>query len=157
MDAYPLRASGMGGLKSRTEGSCWDHFSVVFTFPEEVMVTFASKQFGEGYDDILCRMYGAEGVIDTHYAGSVAIWGKNPYEGGKSPGLYKDGAVRNIATFHDNVIGGRFSNLTTAPSVRSNLTTILGRTAAYHHAEVTWEQLMRSEEKMDPQLYGLKE
>ncbi len=157
MDAYPLQASGMGGLKSRTEGSCWDHFSVVFTFPEEVMVTFASKQFGEGYDDILCRMYGAKGVIDTHYAGSVAIWGKNPYEGGKSPGLYKDGAVRNIATFYENVTGGRFSNPTTAPSVRSNLTTILGRTAAYHRAEVTWEQLMRSEEKMDPQLYGLKE
>jgi myo-inositol 2-dehydrogenase / D-chiro-inositol 1-dehydrogenase len=157
MDAYPLQASGMGGLKSRTEGSCWDHFSVVFTFPEEVMVTFASKQFGEGYDDILCRMYGTKGVIDTHYAGRVAIWGKNPYEGGKSPGLYKDGAVRNIATFYENVTGGRFSNPTTAPSVRSNLTTILGRTAAYHRAEVTWEQLMRSEEKMDPQLYGLKE
>ena len=157
MDAHPLCARGMGGLKSRIEGSCWDHFSVVFTFPEEVMVTFASKQFGEGYDDILCRMYGTTGVVDTHYAGSVAIWGKNPYEGGKSPGMYKDGAVRNIATFYENVTGARFSNPTTAPSVRSNLTTILGRTAAYQRAEVTWEQLMKSEERLDPQLYGLKE
>ena len=154
---YPLRASGTGGLKSRTEGSCWDHFSVIFTFPEEVIVTFASKQFGEGYDDILCRMYGAKGTIDTHYAGSVAIRGKSPYEGGKSPGLYKDGAVRNIATFYDNVTESRFSNPTTAPSVRSNLTTILGRTAAYKRAEVTWEQLMKSEEKLDPQLHGLRE
>jgi len=157
MDAYPQRATGMGGLKSRTEGSCWDHFSVVFTFPEEVMVTFASKQFGEGYDDILCRMYGTKGVIDTHYAGSVAIWGKNPYDGGKSPGLYKDGAVRNIAAFYENVTGGHCSNPTTAPSVRSNLTTILGRTAAYERSEVSWEQLMQSEERLDPQLYGLKE
>jgi hypothetical protein len=144
-------------LKSRREGSCWDHFSVIFTFPEEVMVTFASKQFGEGYDDILCRMYGAQGVIDTHYAGSVAIWGKVPYAGGKSEGLYKDGAVRNIAAFYDNVTESRFSNPTTAPSVRSNLTTILGRTAAYNQAEVTWEQLMKSEEKLGPKLNGLKE
>ena len=157
MDSHPLCATGKGGLKSRLEGSCWDHFSVVFTFPEEVMVTFASKQFGEGYDDILCRMYGTKGVIDTHYAGSVAIWGKLPYEGGKSPGLYKDGAVRNIATFYDNVTGSRFSNPTTPPSLRSNLTTILGRMAAYARSEVTWEQLMKSEEKLDPQLYGLKE
>jgi len=157
MDNHPLRAVGKGGLKSRQEGSCWDHFSVIFTFPEEVIVTFASKQFGEGYDDIICRMYGATGVIDTHYAGDVAIWGKTPYAGGKSEGLYKEGAVRNIAAFYDDITGSRFSNPTTAPSVRSNLTTILGRTAAYEHSEVTWEQLMKSEEKLDPKLQGLKE
>ena len=157
MDGHPLRASGTGGLKSRREGSCWDHFSVIFTFPENVIVTFASKQFGEGYDDIICRMYGAKGVIDTHYAGNVAIWGKTPYLGGKSEGLYKDGAVRNIATFYKNVTERRFDNPTTAPSLRSNLTTILGRTAAYQQAEVTWEQLMKSEERLDPKLQGLKE
>jgi predicted dehydrogenase len=157
MDGHPLRASGTGGLKSRREGSCWDHFSVIFTFPENVIVTFASKQFGEGYDDILCRMYGAQGVIDTHYAGSVTIWGKVPYEGGKSEGLYKDGAVRNIAIFYENLTGSRFDNPTTASSVRSNLTTILGRTAAYQQAEVTWEQVMKSEEELDPKLKGLKE
>jgi myo-inositol 2-dehydrogenase / D-chiro-inositol 1-dehydrogenase len=157
MDGHPLRASGTGGLKSRREGSCWDHFSVIFTFPENVIVTFASKQFGEGYDDIICRIYGAKGVIDTHYAGNVAIWGKVPYQGGKSEGLYKDGAVRNIATFYENVTESRFDNPTTAPSLRSNLATILGRTAAYQQAEVTWEQLMKSEERLDPQLQGLKE
>jgi len=157
MDGHPLLATGKGSLKSRREGSCWDHFSVIFTFPEEVIVTFASKQFGEGYDDIICRMYGAKGVIDTHYAGNVAIWGKIPYTGGKSEGLYKEGAVRNIAAFYDDITASRFTNSTTAPSVRSNLTTILGRTAAYEHSEVTWEQLMKSEEKLDPRLEGLKE
>jgi len=157
MDNHPVRAWGKGGLKSRSEGSCWDHFSVMFTFPEEVIVTFASKQFGEGYDDILCRMYGAKGTIDTHYAGNVAIRGKVPYEGGTSEQLYKEGAASNIATFYDDVTQGRFSNPTTAPSVRSNLTTILGRTAAYKHAEVTWEQLMKSKERLDPKLQGLKE
>jgi predicted dehydrogenase len=157
MDNHPVCASGKGGLKSRSEGSCWDHFSVIFTFPDEVIVTFASKQFGEGYDDIVCRMYGAQGMIDTHYAGSVAIRGKVPYEGGNSPGLYKEGAASNIATFYDDVTQSRFSNPTTAPSVRSNLTTILGRTAAYKRAEVTWEQLMNSKERLDPGLHGLKE
>ena len=157
MDNHPVRAWGKGGLKSRSEGSCWDHFSVIFTFPEEVIVTFASKQFGKGQEDIVCRMYGSQGTIDTHYAGNVAIRGEVPYEGGKAQQLYGRGAERNIATFYDNVTQNRFSNPTTAPSVRSNLTTILGRTAAYKHAEVTWEELMESKEKLDPKLHGLKE
>ena len=157
MDNHPIRATGTGGLKSRREGSCWDHFSVIFTFPDEVIVTFASKQFGEGYDDIICRMYGAQGTIDTHYSGNVAIRGKVPYEGGTSEGLYKAGAVRNIAAFHDDIMQSRFANTTTAPSVRSNLTTILGRTAAYKRAEVSWEELMKSKERLDPKLHGLKE
>jgi predicted dehydrogenase len=157
MDKHPVRAWGKGGLKSRSEGSCWDHFSVIFTFPEEVIVTFASKQFGKGQEDIVCRMYGSQGTIDTHYAGDVAIRGEVPYEGGKAQQLYGRGAERNIAAFYDNVTQSRFSNPTTAPSVRSNLTTILGRTAAYKHAEVTWEELMKSKESLDPKLHGLKE
>ena len=40
---------------------------------------------------------------------------------------------------------------------RSNLTTILGRTAAYKRAEVSWEELMKSKERLDPKLHGLKE
>jgi predicted dehydrogenase len=152
-----VRAGGKGGLKSRSEGSCWDHFSVIFTFPEEVIVTFASKQFGKGYDDIVCRMYGAKGTIDTHYAGSVSIRGEVPYEGGKSEQLYRDGAVSNIATFYDDITQSRFSNPTTAPSVRSNLTTILGRMAAYKRVEVTWQRMMKSTERLDPKLRGLKE
>ena len=71
--------------------------------------------------------------------------------------MYEEGAVSNIATFYDDVTQSRFSNPTTAPSVRSNLTTILGRTAAYEHAEVTWEELMKSKERLDPKLHGLKQ
>jgi predicted dehydrogenase len=157
MDSHPVRARGTGGLKSRSQGNCWDHYSVLFTFSDDVIVTFASRQFGEGFDDILCRMYGANGTIDAHYAGSVAIRGKVPYEGGTSEHMFKEGAVRNIATFYDNVTQGRCSNPTTAPSLRSNLTTILGRTAAYQQAEVTWDELMKSQERLDPKLHGLKE
>jgi predicted dehydrogenase len=159
MDGHPVRAYGTGGRKywGPGEGNTWDHFSVIFTFPGEVIVTFASGQFMEGYDDIVCRMYGPKGTIDTHYAGSVWIHGTKPYEGGKSPHLYEDGAVHNIATFYDNVTKGEFSNPTVAPSVRSNLTTILGRTAAYKHAEYTWDELMKSEERLEPNLHGLKQ
>ncbi len=157
LENHPVRAYGRSALKSRTEGNCCDEFSVIYTFSEDVIVTFASRQNGDGYSDIGCRMYGAKGTIDTHYAGSVSIAGAVPYEGGLSPHLYEEGAARNIAAFHDDIIQNRFTNATVEPSVRSNLTTILGRTAAYRRTEVSWDELMRSEEWLDPKLQGLKE
>jgi predicted dehydrogenase len=157
LDSQPVRAIGTGGLKSRDLGDCWDHFSVIFWFPGEVIVSFCSKQYGTGWDDIVCRMYGTEGALDTHYAGDVSIRGKAPYSGGRDGMMYTSGVVRNIATFYDDITQGRFGNATVLPSVGSNLTTILGRMAAYKHAEVTWEEMMRSEERLDPHLAGLKE
>lgn len=156
LDAAPVRAYGSGGLGARTLGNCWDHFSVVYTFPGDVLVTFCSKQLGEGWSDILCRMYGVDGTVDTHYAGEVSIRGKAPFAGGKSPGLYANGAIQNIADFHQNITTGQFANETVPPSVRSNLTTILGRMAAYNHREVTWDEMMKSEERLTPKLEGLK-
>ncbi len=156
LDQAPARAYGTGGLKSRDLGTCWDHFSVIYTFPGDVILTFHSKQYGRGIDDICCRLYGLEGVVDTHYFGEVNIKGKTPYPGGKVQELYNNGAIRNIATFHRNITAADWTNKTVAPSVRSNLTTILGRMAAYRRTDVTWDEMMRSNEKLDPRIEGLK-
>lgn len=156
LDAAPLHAVGTGGRKARTAGDCWDHFSVIYTFPGDVVVTFMSKQLGDGWDDICCRMYGTDGTFDSHYFGEVSIRGRMPYRGGKIPNLYTDGAVANIAAFHEAVTTGDASNPTVAPSVRSNLTTILGRTAAWRHGKVTWDEMMAAREALSPDLSGLR-
>lgn len=156
LDAAPLRAVGTGGQKARTAGSCWDHFSVTYTFPGEVVVTFMSKQLGDGWDDICCRMYGTDGTLDSHYFGDVSIRGRLPYRGGKIPNLYTDGAVANIAAFHDSITGGDWSNPTVAPSVRSNLTTILGRTAAWRSGAVSWDEMMAASDRLEADLSGLR-
>ena len=49
------------------------------------------------------------------------------------------------------------SNPTVADSVRSNLVTILGRTAAYEGRVVTWDELMKSDARLVPELKGLKD
>jgi predicted dehydrogenase len=156
LDAAPLHAVGSGGQKARTAGSCWDHFSVSFTFPGEVLVTFCSKQLGDGWDDICCRMYGTEGTLDTHYFDEVSIRGRLPYRGGTIPNLFTDGAASNVATFHDSITRGEWSNPTVAPSVRSNLTTILGRTAAWRGAQVSWDEMMNAKEELRADLAGLR-
>jgi predicted dehydrogenase len=156
LDAAPLHAVGSGGQKARTAGTCWDHFAVIFTFPGDVVVSFSSKQLGDGWDDICCRLYGTEGTLDTHYFGEVSIRGKLPYRGGKMASLYQDGAVANIAMFHDSITRGDFSNATVAASVRSNLTTILGRTAAWRGARVTWDEMLSANETLEADLSGLR-
>jgi predicted dehydrogenase len=156
LDAQPVRAYGSGGRGARALGDCWDHFTVVLTFPGDVLVSFCSKQLGAGWDDILCRMYGTEGTVDTHYFGDVSIKGKTPYTGGRVENLYPNGVIRNIADFYDSVTQGRYANETVAPSVRSNLTTILGRMAAYGQREVTWQEMMTAGERLVPNLDGLK-
>jgi predicted dehydrogenase len=156
LDAAPLNAVGSGGRKARTAGTCWDHFSVSFTFPQDVLITFSSKQLGDGWDDICCRIYGTEGTLDTHYFDEVSIRGRLPYRGGKIANLYTDGAISNIATFHDSIARGDWSNPTVAPSVRSNLTTILGRTAAWRGGRVSWDEMMSANDELKADLSGLR-
>jgi myo-inositol 2-dehydrogenase / D-chiro-inositol 1-dehydrogenase len=156
LDAAPVRAIGAGGRARDYEGDCWDHFSVIYTFPGDVLVTFSSKQFGFAYDDILCRVHGTNGTADTHYGGKVFVRGKENGFSGNTPNIYEDGAVRNIALFHKCITEGDYENSTVAPSVRSNFTTILGRTAAYKRCEVTWPDMMKANEKWEFDTRGLQ-
>jgi predicted dehydrogenase len=157
LDAAPLRAFGVSGRTRQplANGVC-DNFSVIFDYPNDVRITFNSKQAGKFWEDIQCRVYGLEGVIDTHYFGVVKVLCDDAYNGGTMTNLYTDGVVNNIASFHKAITTSDFSNPTVAPSVRSNLTTILGRTAAYRRAEVTWEEMLAANEKWEAGFKGLK-
>jgi len=159
MNEPPVYAVGTGGRKVRTIGTCWDHFAVLFQYSNNVGVTFSSRQFnahGSKPDGIRNRMFGSKGVLETEYGGTVIIRGENFYRGGKTNEIFKQGAVNNIATFYESIIGGRFDNPTVEPSVRSNLVTILGRTAAYTGKKVYWDKLIKSTAKLEADLRGLK-
>lgn len=160
MGKPPLRAYGTGGRKFRSAGNCWDTFSVQYHYANDVAITFTSRQFnghGTRPEGIRVRMFGSEGVLETEYGGQVLLRGKQFYRGGDTAAIYEQGAVANIASFHRAVTGGDYTNPTVAESVRSNLVTILGRTAAYRGAVVTWDELLRSDERLVPDLKGLKE
>lgn len=156
VNANPIKAYGSGGRARPFVGDCWDHFEVLFYFPDNLVVTFSSKQVGFAYDDIMVRAHGMNGTAETHYGGKVWMKSREDAYNGTSPGIYQAGAEANIAAFHKAITSGDFSNPTVAPSVRSNLTTILGRTAAYKNAVVTWDEMMKANEKWEADLKGLK-
>lgn len=148
LKSHPLKAYGTGGRKARTEvGDCWDHFCVQYVYPNDVIVDFSSGQFTYGYDDICMRLYCSLGTADTHYGGPVYIEGKSfTWEGGKSSDIYEAGTVNNIRDFHQSITTGKYLN-NLVESAYSNLTSILGRMAAYQNKVVTWDDMIASNEK----------
>jgi myo-inositol 2-dehydrogenase / D-chiro-inositol 1-dehydrogenase len=160
MGQPPVSAYGTGGRKFRDVGTCWDTFSVVYQYADNVGITFSSRQFnghGTRPEGIRNRMFGSEGVLETEYGGQVLIRGKQFYRGGETSGIYQEGAVRNIAAFHESIQKKDVRNPTVPESVRSNLVTILGRTAAYKGTVVTWDEVLRTDERLDFDMTGLKD
>ncbi|MHB0960682.1 MAG: Gfo/Idh/MocA family protein [Pirellulaceae bacterium] len=156
-NADPVRALGMGGRALRAEGSIWDHFAVNFEYPEGFVLSFTAIQTIPGVqDEIRCRVFGADGVIDTDYFGDVWIKGEKPYEGGSTGQMYTTGTVTNIEEFHQSITSGQCGNETVPQSVRSNLTAVMARMAGYRHGEVTWQELIKSTDRLEPNLKGLK-
>ena len=159
-EAPPLRCTGTGGRRVRVDvGDSWDHFALVYEYPGNVGFTFSSRQFDghgapEGYFN---RMIGTKGVLSTSYGGEVMIFGAGEgfYRGGSTSGIYQDGAVANIKSFHDLVQAKDVANSTVEPSVTTTLAAILGRTAAYEGRTVTWDELVKAK-PLAPDLSGLQ-
>jgi myo-inositol 2-dehydrogenase / D-chiro-inositol 1-dehydrogenase len=157
LNADPIKAVGSGGHKVRPKDSIYDHFNLTYWFPDEVLLSFACIQaIPEVKDEIRCRVFGTRGVIDTDYYSNVYIRGEEVYDGGNVGNLYTTGAQTNIHEFHQFVTQGKCDNPTVAPSVRSNLTAVLGRDAAYAGRELTLKELLSQNRKLELNLKGLK-
>ncbi len=157
LNADPVSAVGTGGNALHThKGTCSDHFAVIYQCPNDVIIDFSSTQCTKGYDDIGCRVFAQRGTADTHYAGNVIVKGEKSYRGGNTGPVFTEGCIQNIKDFYKNITEGNFANETVAPSVRSNLTCILGRESAYKKAPLTWADMMKEARKVDPKLEGLK-
>jgi myo-inositol 2-dehydrogenase/D-chiro-inositol 1-dehydrogenase len=152
IQSHPLKAAGTGGRKARVDvGDCWDHFLVDYWYPNGVKVDFSSAQFTKGYSDLCIRVYGSEGTVDSHYNGLVRITGDKPWLGTEKDVTFRDGAITNVKNFVESVRTGKHLN-NVAYSVESTLTGVLGRMAAYNERTVTWDEMMRSNEKLEPNL-----
>jgi len=157
INADPIRARGLGGHKVRPPDSIYDHFAVQYTFPDDLVCSFTCIQsIPFVKDEIRVRAFGADGIFDADYYTGVMLRGKEEGVRGTVGDLYKDGAVININEFHADILKGDCSNPTVAPSVRSNLTAILGREAGYHGGEITWNELLKKNQTLQPNFKGLK-
>ncbi len=159
LGAHPERAAGSGGRTdwtgtSNTLGDAYDHFAVTYWYPGGVHASFSSHQLNGAFSDLCVRCVGVNGTADTHYGGLVRILSEHKdkvWTGAEKDDTFTGGCVTNIKTFVDAVRGGKPIN--NAPvAVESNLTAILGRTAAYRQSTVTWGDMMASNDRWEVHL-----
>src|SRR5947209_11437936 len=169
LQGHPLKATATGGRKVRIDsGDCWDHFEVLFTYPDDVHVSLNSTQFDKGWWDVCERFFGSKGVSEAHYDHPVRITGDEPWEwdagGGQTqetPGQFSTTGVFKGAldqadpekkkAFAESILSGKFHNQA-AQGAESALSAMMGRRAAYTEREVTWEELLRSDEAWDARI-----
>jgi predicted dehydrogenase len=166
LQGHPESAVGGGGRKLRTDaGDCWDNFNVVFTYPDDVQVSFGSTQFDSPAFDAAVRFFGAKGGSEVHYDYRVSIAGAEPWDAGLGhaegngqfsvAGTFKGSLdqadVEKQKSFVESITGGEFHNQA-AQGAESALSAMLGRTAAYTGKLVTWDELMKFEEVYDPKI-----
>ncbi len=157
INADPMRARGTGGHKVRPTNSIYDHFAVTYWFPGDLVLSFTCIQsIPLVKDEIRARAFGADGVIDLDYYGNVLMHGKEAVVKANVPNLYSSGVVVNVNEFHAAIAQGDCSNKTVVPSVRSNLTAVLGREVAYQGKELTLASLIKQGRKLEFDLKGLR-
>lgn len=166
LQGHPVKAVGVGGRKGRTEqGDSYGHCSVSYTYPKDVQLNFSSKQSGKGGFDVSENFFGTKGNAASPYSGFLGITGDEPWTW-KGADKKQDANFSAAGTFSDNladadaekhkafigsITSGKFHNQA-ALGVESSLSAMLGRMAMYTGREVTWDELLRSNEAWDARI-----
>jgi myo-inositol 2-dehydrogenase/D-chiro-inositol 1-dehydrogenase len=156
----PISAMGCSRVgKSDAHGDTAYVYSLTYQFENELIMNHQgehlrnTKGFSCG-----CFAYGPHGYLEANYQGKAWIHGsRKAYRGGEVTNLYVEGIKRNLDKFYNSIVGGMYDNPTVESSVNSTLTTILGRQAAQRNTRVTWDEMIKENEKIEVNLTGLKE
>ena len=169
LSGHPVKAVGSGGRAGRTDqGDAWSHFNLVFTYPGNVDISFASTQFtGAQWGGVAMQYYGTKGWAEAHYDAPVRLSAETNWEypglgapqatdaavavTGKFSGALDDADPNKQKSFIESITSGNLLN-EAQQGAESALAGMLGRMAAYTGKEVTWDQLMKSKEVYDPKV-----
>ena len=169
LKAHPVKAVGTGGRKGGTGfGDTWTNYQVLYEYPDNVNVCFHNTQQGSQFGDVCARFIGTRGLAEAHYSGGVFIKGDKPWDSGilrceqdtltqeqRSAGVFlsslHDADSNKDISFIKSIETGNYLNEALSGS-ESTLTAILGRNAATTSEEITWDELISSNERLDPML-----
>ncbi len=153
-EQYPVKAVGMGGRQVLTGpeyGQIYDHFSVVYEYPNGAKQISNCRQQPGCQNDMSVQVMGTRGRADVterrkglriHTAGNEWVY---------------DGPLNQMyQTEHDELFAairaGRPIN-NGEYMARSTLLAIMGRMAAYTGRQITWQMVLDSKEDLSPSGY----
>ncbi|MCS7238088.1 MAG: Gfo/Idh/MocA family oxidoreductase [Thermoguttaceae bacterium] len=146
-DIPPLWAYGVGGRAAsvgRVYGDCFDHFSIVFEYPNGVRMYAIGRAINNCYNEVSDIFYGTEGKCDLlrHRIDGKIKW---EYKGPKSNMYVAEhqalfGAIRS----GNPVNNGHYMILSTRLA-------LMGQLAAYSGRQVTWEEVLTTKFRHGPE------
>jgi len=154
MQAYPVKAQGMGGREVRRgkeHGQIFDHHFVEYTYAN------GAKMFSQ------CRHI--KGCLNRVTESFIGSKGTAP-----EPGLLKNAAGETLFKHrgkddpnpyqveHDElfaaIANGEYKYADAENGAKSTMTSILGRMATYSGLEINWDEAINSELSLMPQTYA---
>jgi predicted dehydrogenase len=153
-DTYPARAIGMGGRAVRTGaeyGHVFDHFSVVYEYPNGARLVSSCRQQPGCKGDMSCHVLGGKGrAVMAERDGGIFL------KAGGSDWVFPGPANDIFQSEHDAL----FASIRSGKPInngdymaKSTLLAIMGRMAAYTGQQVTWDMAMNSKEDLSPPAY----
>lgn len=165
LGSHPVEAKATGGRNViRHPGDCWDNYQVIYTYPNDVHLSFSSTQWGNtGWFNVTEQIFGETGIAEAPYSGPVRILGEKAWtwsDNTSTPGapaaqFAANGAFTDNLQFADrdkdrafieSITSGKFHNQA-AEGVQSALSAMLGRMAGQTGHTVTWDDLLKNGER----------
>jgi myo-inositol 2-dehydrogenase/D-chiro-inositol 1-dehydrogenase len=147
-DQPPISCVATGGLTVPSEGgNIYDHFAVNYLFADGERAFIENRQMEGRFDDNSDYILGADGSCTIGRGIAPHIDGKNSWQWtGQQYDRYQRehdvlfAAIRNNRPVND---GKHMTN--------STLAALMGRMAAYTGQQLTWDQILNSQEKLFPE------
>ncbi len=149
-DARPEAAFGSGGRqRPNEEGNIYDHFSVTYQYPNDVMAHVEWRQYVNSHNFTGDTIVGTKGTAKFGPS-SASIAGENPWSWRKPrAGLKSMYDIEHEEFFAAIRSGERKDDA--AWVAGSTMLAILGRNACYTGKRLTWKELEESGEKLVPE------
>jgi predicted dehydrogenase len=150
---YPHSAMGLGGRQVRTGpqyGHIYDHFSVVYEYPDGATLYSNCRQQPGCKNNISGKVTGSKGeaLLSERRKGLSIHAGSDWLYAGPSPNMYQVEHDELFASIRSGkpINNGEYMS-------KSTLLAIMGRMAAYTGQQITWEMALNSKGDLTPARY----
>lgn len=142
---HPQSAIAMGGRIARTSpeyGHIYDHFSVEYVYPGDIIVEAKCRQFQGATNRVTNRVVGTKGIADLNPRNSQI----RRHDGGILYEMPEPGGNGYVQEHTDLIKAIRESKPINEASqiAASTLTAVLGRESAYVGQQLSWDEMMAS-------------
>jgi predicted dehydrogenase len=157
----PVAAVGISRTaRAEAHGDSHDMYGITYEFDDGLIWTHTGRHSAglTGPEDPLatCEFLGDAYMVIGYGGRALIRGGPGHYSGGTIDNLYAAGAIRNIATFHQDISQANYANDTVPMAIDSCLATILAREACLRKGRMTMEELIGANERIKVDLAGLK-